>query len=94
MFKDDPDQWHILPTTDKGLILIRLTEEAQERQCSAEQDVYQSEEQYIKESTQTIEQPSTINHAEREQVDEMLNLPPLKQRWIQQQVDQQVAQAE
>ena len=31
MFKDNPDVWHALPTTRKGLMMIPLTEEACER---------------------------------------------------------------
>ena len=31
MFKDNPDVWHELPTTRKGLMMIPLTEEACER---------------------------------------------------------------
>ena len=28
MFKDNPDVWHVLPTTKKGLMMIPLTKEA------------------------------------------------------------------
>ena len=31
MFKDRPDQWHTLPTTKKGLMMIPLTKEACEK---------------------------------------------------------------
>ena len=31
MFKDSPDVWHKLPTTNKGLMMIPLTKEACER---------------------------------------------------------------
>ena len=31
MFKDNPDVWHTLPTTKKGLMMIPLTKEACER---------------------------------------------------------------
>ena len=31
MFKDNPDVWHELPTTKKGLMMIPLTQEACER---------------------------------------------------------------
>ena len=31
MFKDKPDEWHTLPTTKKGLMMIPLTKEACER---------------------------------------------------------------
>ena len=31
MFKDLPDQWHTLPTTKKGLLMLPLTKEACER---------------------------------------------------------------
>ena len=31
MFKDNPDVWHELPTTKKGLMMVPLTKEACER---------------------------------------------------------------
>ena len=31
MFKDNPDVWHELPTTKKGLMVVPLTKEACER---------------------------------------------------------------
>ena len=31
MFKDRPDEWHTLPTTKKGLMMIPLTKEACEK---------------------------------------------------------------
>ena len=31
MFKDNPDVWHKLPTTKKGLMMIPLTKEACDR---------------------------------------------------------------
>ena len=31
MFKDNPDVWHVLPVTKKGLVMIPLTREACER---------------------------------------------------------------
>ena len=31
MFKDNPDVWHVLPTTKKGLMMIPLTKEACEK---------------------------------------------------------------
>ncbi len=34
MFKDRPDEWHTLPTTKKGLMMIPLTKEACERQVT------------------------------------------------------------
>ncbi len=35
MFKDRPEEWHTLPTTKKGLMMIPLTKEACERQVTA-----------------------------------------------------------
>ncbi len=35
MFKDTPDEWHTLPTTKKGLMMIPLTKEACDRQSTS-----------------------------------------------------------
>ncbi len=35
MFKDNPEQWHTLPTTKKGLMMIPLTKEACDRQATS-----------------------------------------------------------
>ena len=35
MFKDKPEEWHTLPTTKKGLMMIPLTKEACDRQVTS-----------------------------------------------------------
>ena len=38
MFKDNPEVWHTLPTTKKGLMMIPLTKEACDRHISQVED--------------------------------------------------------